>query len=263
MKLIAKDIIKSMNIWAQPKFIDTWDNTGFQIGNENNNIKKILISLDLDRKVLDHAIEGDYDMIINHHPVIFKPMKSITTNNHKEKIIYDLIRSNIVVYNAHTNLDQAEGGVSSELAKVLEIKDTRTLTDSEIEDGGYGEIGYISEMSIKDYADLIKKNLSIDHLTIYGNMDKNIKKVAVCGGAGSDFIYDAYKNDADLYITGDIKYHEAQMTDELGITIIDAGHFHTEKVILPVIKEYLEKNLDNDSLIIDIWNEPSPEYCIY
>lgn len=83
--MLAKDIIKSMNEWADPKFIDTWDNTGFQIGDENNNIKKILVSLDLDRLVLDYAIENNYDMIINHHPLIFKPIKSITTNNHKEK----------------------------------------------------------------------------------------------------------------------------------------------------------------------------------
>ena len=237
--MLAKDIIKSMNEWADPKFIDTWDNTGFQIGDENNNIKKILVSLDLDRLVLDYAIENNYDMIINHHPLIFKPIKSITTNNHKEKIIYDLIKSNIVVYNAHTNLDQAEGGVSSELARVLGLKDPITLTDSEIENGGYGKIGDIKEMTTREYADLIKRKLNIEHLTIYGDINKKIKKVALCGGAGSDFIYDAYKNKADLYITGDIKYHEAQMADELGLSIIDPGHFHTEKLILPVIKEYL------------------------
>lgn len=145
---------------------------------------------------------------------------------------------------------------------MLGLKDPITLTDSEIENSGYGKIGDIKEMTTREYADLIKRKLNIEHLTIYGDINKKIKKVALCGGAGSDFIYDAYKNKADLYITGDIKYHEAQMADELGLSIIDPGHFHTEKLILPVIKEYLEENKEGN-LTIDIWNEPSPKYLIY
>lgn len=252
-----------MNSWADPKFIDTWDNTGFQIGDEDKEVKKILISLDLDKRVADLAINEDYHMIINHHPLIFRPIKSITTKNPKEKIIYELIKSDIVVYNAHTNLDQAKGGVSEELGKILGLSDMDNLTFSEIEGGGYGKIGYIEEMDLKDYADHIKERLDIDYLTIYGENEKKIKKVALCGGAGADFIYDAYKSRADVYITGDIKYHEAQMADELGITIIDPGHFHTEKIILPVIKKYLHDNTVKEKLTIDIWNKPSPNYYIY
>lgn len=259
----AKEIMKLMDSWADPKFIDTWDNTGFQVGDEYKEVKKILISLDLDREVLDLAIEKNYDMIINHHPLIFRPISSITTKSSKEKIIYDLIQSDIVVYNAHTNLDQAKGGVSEELGRILGLKEMETLSFSELEDGGYGKVGYIEEKGLIDYADYIKEKLNIDYLTIYGEKSKQVKKVAVCGGAGADFIFDAYKNDVDLYVTGDIKYHEAQMGDELGITIIDPGHFHTEKVILPVIKTYLSDNLGASDLTIDIWNRPSPNYCIY
>lgn len=259
----AKDIIKLMNNWADPKLIDTWDNTGFQVGNPEIEVKKIIVALDLDRHVLDQAIAGNYHMIITHHPLIFTPIKSITTENHKENMIYDLIRSNIVAYNAHTNLDRAKGGVSEELGYILGLKEMTTLSSSEIEGGGYGKIGYIKPQNLRVYADFIKEKLNIDYLTIYGNIDKNIEKVAVCGGSGSDFIYDAYRNKADLYVTGDIKYHEAQMADELGISIIDPGHFHSEKLILPVIKKYLEENLDESDLTIDIWENPSPSYCIY
>lgn len=258
----AKKIIQHMNIWAKPRFIDTWDNTGFQVGNEDKHINKILISLDLDRKVLNYAIEHNYDMIINHHPLIFKPLTSITTNNYKEKLIYDLIKEDIVVYNAHTNLDQAKGGVSDQLARVLGLMKTFTLSKTDIEDGGYGKIGFIEEMNLIEYATFIKEKLDIKHLTIYGNKDKKVKKIAVCGGAGSEFIYDAYKNNVDIYVTGDIKYHDAQLADELGITIIDAGHFPTERIILPAIKEYLE-SLSKKDFEVDIWDKPSPSYYIY
>lgn len=257
----AKYIIEMLDKWIDPTLIDTWDNTGFQIGSEEKDVTKALISLDLDKRVLDYAISRSYDMIITHHPIIFKPLKSIITNNPKENIIYELIKNQIVVYNAHTNLDTVEGGVSEELAKVLGLTKTFTLFSRGIGSLGYGKVGLIPEIKLTDYADYIKDKLKISHLTIYGDLDKTVKKVAVCGGAGAEFIPDAYKNDADVYITGDIKYHEAQLADEYGLTLIDIGHFHSEKVILPVIKEYLNDNLKD--LITDIWNEPSPSYTIY
>lgn len=251
-----------MNNWAKPSLIDTWDNTGFQIGNEGKQVEKILISLDLDRVVLEKAIKEGYHMIITHHPLIFKPMKSITTNDYKEKLIYDLIRNDIVVYNAHTNLDQVENGVSHELGRILGLKDTEVLhcTDP---DGkhGYGRVGNMEARDLMDYVEKIKISLGIKELIVYGDVNRKVGKIAVCGGAGADFIYDAYKSGADVYITGDIKYHEAQLGAEYGLTIIDPGHFNTEKIILPVIKEYIKEN--SSDLVIDIWDKPSPTYHIY
>lgn len=262
MKLKAKDIIKRMNKWAKPSLIDTWDNTGFQVGNEEKEIGKLLISLDLDKNVLEKAIKENYQMIITHHPLIFQPLKSIITSNYKEKLIYDLIKNNIVVYNAHTNLDQAKNGVSYELGKNLELENMEILHYTDLEEGyGYGCVGNIKETKIIDYVKNIKTNLDINSLIVYGDIKRKIARVAVCGGAGADFIYDAHKSGADVYITGDIKYHEAQLSTEYDLTIIDAGHFHTEKIILPVIKKYLNKELPK--LLIDIWDKPSPEYHIY
>lgn len=262
MKLKANDIIQTMNNWAKPSLIDTWDNTGFQIGNQEKEIKKILVSLDLDNIVLEKAINEGYDMIITHHPLIFQPMKSITTNSYKEKLVYDLIKNNIVVYNAHTNLDQAENGVSHELAKVLGLRDTNVLHYTDLDEKyGYGQVGNMDKIDLVDYIETIKSSLDTKNVIVYGDVDKEINRVAVCGGAGSDFIYDAYKSKADIYITGDIKYHEAQLGVEYGLTIVDPGHYHTEKIILPVIKEYIGENLNG--LVVDIWDKPSPIYNIY
>ncbi len=258
----AKKIIETMNNWAKPSLIDTWDNTGFQIGNEDKKVNKILISLDLDNNVLEKAIKEKYDMIINHHPIIFKAIKSITTNNYKEKLLYDLIRNDIVVYNAHTNLDQAKNGVSHQLAKCVGIRESEVLhyTDENTK-YGYGQVGNIREIDLIDYIDDIKTGLNVEDLIVYGDLKRNISRVAVCGGAGSDFIYDAYKSGADVYITGDVKYHEAQLALEYGLTIIDAGHYHTEKIILPVIQKHIKENLGD--LSVDIWDKSSPTYHIY
>ena len=362
----AINIIKSLEDLAPQYLIDKWDNTGFQIGDPHREVKKILIALDLDRRVLERALEINAQMIITHHPIIFSPLKSLNKFNYKEGLIYDIIKEDIVVYNAHTNLDMADGGINDALAQILGLKNTRPLKniyeenlyklvvfvpnshrdiilkvlgdegagfignyshctynlegfgtfmplegtnpfigninelekvkESRIETiveekdlkrvvnamikahpyeevaydiyklenqgktFGYGRIGEINEIHLNKYLKTIKEKLDTEYLIVYGNDDKIVKNVAICGGSGSDFIKDAYLNKADIYITGDIKYHHAQYGDELGLTIVDAGHFHTEKVVLPIIKEYLERNIDN--IEIQIYEKSSPPYRI-
>ncbi len=364
----AKEIINIMDMWANPSLIDSWDNTGFQIGDEDKKVNKILLSLDLDRKSLDMAIDGGYDMIINHHPLIFKPLKSINSSSPKGKMILDIIRNDIIVYNAHSNLDLAKNGVNDELANLIDLKDIKILRETvkenlvklavytpkthagqvrkslgdigvghigdyshctfngegigtflpmentnpyigsigkieEVEEikietilreedidrvltelmnvhpyeevaydlypllnkgesYGYGRIGEIEEIELMDFAGFIKDALETENITIYGQQNRKIKRVALCGGSGSEFIIDAYKSGADVYITGDIKYHDAQLAHELGLTIIDAGHYHTEKVILPVIKKYLKDKIDK-SMEVKVLMEPGLPYKVY
>lgn len=271
----AIEIINLLNQWAPSYLIEEWDNTGFQIGDPEKKVGKILLALDLDRRVFEKAVEENVEMIITHHPIIFKPLNSVTRLGYKEKLIYDIIRNDIVVYNAHTNLDLAIGGVNHALAQVLGIKDTESLNivykeevnnvNSKKNQGityGYGRIGVVDEILLLDYLDMIKERLDVEDLIVYGDVNKNIKKVAVCGGSGSSFIHDAFLKGADIYITGDVKYHEAQFADELGLIIIDPGHYHTEKVILPVIEKYLqEKTLG--TIEIQLYNESSPPYTVY
>lgn len=248
-----------MDQWAKAELIDSWDNTGFQVGDENQEIKKILIALDLDRMVLDKAINENYQMIITHHPIIFKPLSQIIRTNHKENLIIDLIKNNIIAYNAHSNLDLANNGVSHVLASKLNItniKPLKTVYNDETQNYGYGQIGEIKSLTTLELISLIKSKLEIDKIILYGEMKDHLTKIAVCGGSGSDFIFDAYIKGAQVYITGDIKYHDAQLANELGLTLIDAGHFNTEKVILPKIKEYLKNNFKN-KVTIDLVYESS------
>lgn len=266
MKL--KNIIDYMENWVPSRLIDAWDNTGFQIGLEKKYIKNVLIALDLDEYTLKIAIEGKFDLIITHHPIIFKPLKTIISTNPKEKLILDIIKNDIAVYNAHSNLDLAIGGVNDEFAKRLNMKNKKHLKEifKEEVDGanivyGYGKIGEIEETSLENFIEVIKSALNIEDLIVYGCIDKTIKKVAICGGSGSDFIKEACDARVDLYITSDIKYHEAQYAYERGLTLIDVGHFHSEKIILPVIKKYLEKEFK--SLNIEVVMEQSLPKKIY
>lgn len=237
-----------MESWAKPELIDSWDNTGFQVGDQSRVVNKILIALDLDRIVLDKAINENYQMIITHHPIIFKPLHKITADNYKENLLLDLIKHNIVAYNAHSNLDLADNGVSHILANKMKMYNTRPLKivyNDEKNKHGYGQVGEIKGINKKDLINLIKEELDAEYIIVYGDLTAEITKLAVCGGSGSDFILDAHIEGAEAYLTGDIKYHDAQLANELGLVLIDAGHYNTEKIILPVIKQYLNNNIKN------------------
>ncbi len=259
----AKEIITILDGFANPRLIDSWDNTGFQIGDDNNDIKKIIISLDLDDYTLNKAIEESYDMIITHHPLIFKPISNINNKSNSSKRIMKLISNEIVVYNAHSNLDLANGGVNDTLAEILGIKDTKALNEIFIDNSiyGYGRIGTIDNMSLLQFIEKIKKSLCVDDIRVYGQAKDNIEKVAVCGGSGGDFILDAYKMGAQVYLTGDIKYHQAQEAIDLGLVLIDAGHFHTEKIILPKLKKILLEKINNIDIEVNMLS--SVKYRIY
>lgn len=260
--LKAKAIIEEMNNWALEELIDTWDNTGFQIGDKNREVSRVLVALDVDEKVVEKAIREDYQMIISHHPIIFSPLKEINTNTPKGKLIYDMIRHDIVGFNAHSNLDQAEDGVNVVLGDIFDLQAREFLLENEeYKNYGYGVVGNIDETSVLDYIKLIKERLNVDKLTVFGDLESQISRVAICGGSGSSFIMDAHKKKADLYITGDIKYHDGQLASDLGLIVVDAGHYHTEKVILPKIKSYLEDKFEG-KLKVDVWDNPSPNYKI-
>ncbi len=242
----AKDIIKKLEEWLSPSLIDKWDKSGFQIGDSKNKVKGILLALDITNEVIDYAIKTNLNMIISHHPFIFSPLETITDKTYKGRLIKKIINHDLVIYNAHSNLDLVEGGVNDILSQKLGLKNPIPLRkvdlikykDPSIE-YGYGRVGEIDPISLDDLIDKIKENLKASHLIVYGKSMEGISKIALCGGSGSDFIMDAKEKAAQVYITGDIKYHDSQLAYEEGIILIDATHYFTEKPVLNILKNYL------------------------
>lgn len=265
----ADKLIAKLEEWISPKLIDTWDRTGFQIGEGEKEVKGILIALDITREVIDRALECGCNMIITHHPFIFSPIETITNKTYKGKLIKKIIQNNLIIYNAHSNLDLVEGGINDILAELLHLKNTvpikkvflDTLNNSGME-YGYGRIGDIDEISLEELIDKIKTKLDIDYLKVYGDTSQLIKKLAICGGAGSDFILDAKEKGAQVYITGDIKYHDAQLAYEEDIVLIDATHYHTEKVVLDKLRNNLVKITDNNTKI-EVYDKMTFPYSTY
>ena len=185
-------------------------------------------------------------MIISHHPFIFSPIETITDETYKGKLIKKIIQSDLIIYNAHSNLDLVEGGVNDILAKLIGLRNTipikniylDALEDSKIQ-YGYGRVGDIDDLYLEELIENLKTNLEIDYIKVYGTTKESIRRIAICGGSGSDFILEAKSKGAQVYITGDIKYHDAQLAYEEEIILIDATHYHTEKVLLDELRKRL------------------------
>lgn len=234
-----KDVIKFLEERFPLSLQEDWDNSGLQIGNIENDLTNIMISLDLDEQTIQKAKEKSCNLIINHHPFLFSSIKSIDLNKGNGKIIKDLIKNDITVFAMHTNLDIGKGGVNDNLAKLLELRDISNLDTNN--ENPMARFGYTDEITAYDFSKFVKEKLNCKGLILYGDKDKKIEKVALCGGAGSDFINDAIQKGCDLIVTSDVKYHEA-IDNCKKINIVDPGHFASENHIIYMIKDLLEKN---------------------
>ncbi|MEE1321953.1 MAG: Nif3-like dinuclear metal center hexameric protein [Acutalibacteraceae bacterium] len=198
-----------------------WDNCGILVGDEDKEIKKIALCLDLTSETLSQAKEYKADLIITHHPIIFKAQKSFTKGN----LSYELAVSGISAISAHTCFDCADGGVNDVLCEILGIKNVQGVPSAEC-DVPMARIGEIESTDSMDFADFVSKKLgTVCRVVDCGN---TVNKVAVCGGAGMDFLSDVINSGADAYVTGDISHHQMLDAKEKGITVIAAGHFETE-----------------------------------
>lgn len=230
----VRDVMAKIEQLAPTSLAEGWDNVGLLVGNESKQVKKIMVMLDADSSTIDEAIANNVDLIVTHHPVLIKPINKIID----EKLI-KLIKNDISLYTAHTNLDSANGGVNDVLAQKLGLKNIGNfplVENSEL----LGRIGNTSECTLEEFIKIVKKALNSKCVKYVGEKSTIIKKVGVCGGSGADFIAMAKESGCDVFITGDVKYHQAQLANEIGLCVIDAGHFETENIICSVLADYLQ-----------------------
>jgi len=252
----VKDVANIIERLAPTRLAESWDNVGLMVGDPDKIVETIFICLDVTSENVSRAIEQGADLIISHHPLIFSPIKNIVENDILGGILCTLIKNDIAVYSAHTNLDHADGGMNDILADKLGLEDVRRFTEEECTDGtgnpidNIGRVGYLdTPVELEDFKSLVKSILGCRSIRSLGNPSDTISTVALCTGSGGEGIYSAYHSGADVYVTSDIKHHEAQLAFELGINLIDAGHFETENTICDFLKTYLEENLTDIEVI--------------
>ncbi len=231
----VKEVSSFIDAFSPYKTKCSWDNCGLLVGNEENKVTKIGLALDLTSEVLKDAISKGVDLIVTHHPAIFKAQKAFIKGN----IAYDAAVNGISVISSHTCLDAAQGGVNDVLCDVLELTDVSSIEIAEELNSPLLRIGTVKKTNPLDFSRFVSEKLSAVCRIVEGK--RPIKRVAVCGGAGADFMDYAIEAGADAFVTGDLKHHEMLDAAEKGITLIAAGHFETENPVMSVLKERLEK----------------------
>lgn len=251
MGIKAGRIFSCIEMTAPRNLAESWDNAGLQIGSYHQDVERVLTTLDVTKEVVEEAIEKKADLIVSHHPFIFNGLKHICYEEYRGDLVRTLIKHDIGVYSAHTNIDIAALGLSDHIAKVLNLKDIKPLGKTGDTENGFGKTGILSETMDSDaFLTHLKSCLNIEQMRTAGDIPEKIHRVAVCTGAGAEFMGLAKSVKADVYITGDLKYHDAQRALENHIWVIDAGHFGTEKMVADLLKKILEDAFSPEELTV-------------
>lgn len=236
----ASGIIAALEEFAPLNAKEEWDNTGLSVGDPEREINGVMLSLDCTQEVIDEAISCGTEMIVTHHPLIFSPLKLISTGEAVGRMILKAVKNDLVIYSAHTNMDKVTSGVSGMMADKLNLKDVELLSYENESRFGLGVVGNLPEPAdFKNLIKIIKEKFGVKVIRCSRNNGQIIKRVALCGGSGSSLIHEAERAGADLYITSDISYHHFFRDGKAAI--MDIGHFESETGVLELMKSILNK----------------------
>lgn len=241
--LKVSDIARTIEQYAPLSLQESYDNAGLQVGNPETPVSAILLCLDVTEETLKEARERRCNLIVSHHPLIFRGLKQLTGADQTQRIVMEALKDGIAIYSAHTNLDSTVEGVSYEMAHQLNLKKLQVLVPSESNPRvGLGIVGeYENPVPRLEFLRKAKESFGVKALRYSGQTERLvIRKVALCGGSGASFITDAIASGADAYLSGDFKYHD-YTSYGLDILLADIGHHESElcsrRILCRIIRE--------------------------
>ena len=242
--MTVKEVYESLNERIPEDLRESWDNDGLMCSSDDSQeVRRTLITLDITEEIVDYAVQNKFDLIVSHHPLIFHPLKSVTENDHVSRKVITLIKNDISVISLHTRADKVKGGVNDTLCDILGIRNAVPFGE-----GFLGRIGNLDEeLTMEDFSYLLKGLLDCDGVKV-ADACIPVQRVAVVGGDGKDFVEDALKAGADTYVSGRISYNIMTEASEMGMNMIEAGHFFTEHPITSFFQNLLMR-LDNDMYV--------------
>lgn len=259
----AADIERALYELAPRHYAEEWDNVGLLCGRQEKEIRKILVALDPFLCVCREALEMGADMIVTHHPLIFRPTLSVTDRDPVGKSILFLAQHDMAAVNAHTNLDNAPGGVNDRLAEVLSLQNITVIdphgTDKQGREWGLLRVGETTPQNLDGFAAFVKDRLHCPGLR-YVNGGKTVRKVAVGGGSCGDKAEAALRAGCDTLVTADVKYNQFQNAMDRGLNLIDAGHFETENPVCEILASHLQEKFPTIQVIISQKHHDSVQF---
>lgn len=237
------EILKKFEDLAPPYMKEDWDNVGLLLGDPSKQVHKILVALDPFEAVCHEAADWGAELMVTHHSLIFQPVKSVTTDTATGRSLLFLASRGICAINAHTNLDYAPGGVNDVLARRLELCEVEVVEPTGVDEAGrpYGllRMGSVPPQSLEAFLGAVKERLGCPGLR-YVNGGKPVHRVAVGGGGCAGELYQAVRAGCDTFVTADCKYNQFWDAQDLGLSLIDAGHFYTENPVCAYLAAELQ-----------------------
>ncbi|TWT57420.1 putative GTP cyclohydrolase 1 type 2 [Thalassoglobus neptunius] len=247
MAYSLKTLTNSLEAFAPLDLGEEWDNIGLLVGDPESSIETVLTCLTLTPDVAEEAIRLKADLIVSHHPVLFRSVKKLTTETHEGRMLLELIANKVAIYSPHTAFDSAKSGINQQLAEsfgLAEIQPLRKMQDipsnsAAIGSGRWGLL--IESMTAGQFLDRVRKALKVENLQYTGDLNQLVESVAVACGSAGEFLRDANQLGCDLFLTGEARFHSCFEARELGVFMVLAGHYATERPAVETLAETLSK----------------------
>ncbi|WP_026508187.1 Nif3-like dinuclear metal center hexameric protein [Butyrivibrio sp. MC2013] len=252
------DIIDHLESLSPVSFAEEWDNVGLLAGRREREVRRIFVALDATDEVVDEAVRHEADMLLTHHPLIFKGIRKVSDDDFIGRRIVRLLRYDISYYAMHTNFDVMGMADAAADEMKLERREVLDVTyEDDISREGIGRIGDLErKMTLMECAKYVKECFHIGNVRMYGEPGQKVRKVAICPGSGSGCIDKAIAGHADVLITGDIDHHDGIDAVAKGLSIIDAGHYGLEKIFIPYMRDYLHRELPEIEVLCAEYKAP-------
>jgi dinuclear metal center YbgI/SA1388 family protein len=228
---LLSDIVQTADRLFPFELAERWDNCGVQVGDPGARIQSVAFSLDAGSDAVEYAFENSCQLLITHHPLIFAPLKSITPLNSTGKVLLSAVEKKLSVLSLHTNLDAAPNGLNDYLSALIGLTEITVP-----ENAPSSRMGILPQAEpIDELASHLAKKLDLDHISLVTRDNRIVRKAFVVSGSGMSYLPVAVTTDADVMITGDVRYHSALEALEMNLPVIDAGHYGLEKICVPLM----------------------------
>ena len=240
------EVVDALERFAPLPLQEGFDNAGLQVGLTEAEVSGALLCLDVTEKIVDEAVEKNCNLIVSHHPLVFRPLKHLTYADDVQRAVAKAIKNDITILSMHTNMDNALGGVNFKIAEKMNLRDVSFFAEKEVGGikGGSGTIGEFEEpMAADDFVIMLKKTFDVECVQCNQLLRRPIRKVAICGGAGAFLLPDAIRLGADAFVTGEMHYHE-YFAHEQEIQIAVIGHYQSEQYTKEIFKSIIEEKCE-------------------
>ncbi len=238
-----KQVLSALEQFAPLPLQESWDNAGLQVGLTEAEVSGALLCLDVNENVVDEAISKGCNLIVSHHPLLFRGLKQISDSNYVQRCVIKAIKHDIAVISMHTNLDNAKDGVNWKIAEKLDMSNLSFFAPKNIEgvEAGSGVVGMLPEpLAADDFILMVKQRFGVECAQCNELLRRPIRKVAICGGAGDFLLDDAVSQGADAFITGEMHYHQ-YFDYEQRIQICVIGHYQSEQYTTEVFRDIISQ----------------------